>query len=233
MKQLFFLVVSLMLSTESFSQTVSDCKKFGTDVLSKALIPDKDPAELVKDEKQAINFINLYDVKKLILPEVKTTLKESRKEFLANNCSGKSNKPLPFCESYGFSNYIFIQGLTTGMKKHGWKPSTILLGKQKVWDYMQEVSKLGGVSSLSLLTSTANLSELIEAKLVTGINIKTVTDLLAEMEKESEGYAKAIAAEKDMKKKCDIDKKYANMEDDFLVKFNPKFSALLAQWKKP
>jgi hypothetical protein len=233
MKPLFILLVSVMLSAESFSQTVNDCKKFGSDVLAKSLIPGKDPAELVKDEKLALNFINLYDVKKLLLPEVKLTLKESRKEFLANNCSGKSKKPLPFCESYGFSNFIFIQGLTTGMKNHGWKPATILLGKQKIWDYMQEVSKLGGVSSLSLLTSAANLSELIEAKLITGINIKTVTDLIADMEKESEGYAKAIEAEKDMKKKCDIDKKFANMEDDFLAKFNPKFSALLAQWKKP
>jgi hypothetical protein len=233
MKQLLFLVLLNMISTQAFSQTVADCKKFEADVLVKAVIPDTDPSEFVKDEKAALAFINQYDFKKLILTEVKNTIKESRKEFIANNCHPKSKKPLPFCESYGFSNYMFIQGLTTGMKNNKWKPETIRLGKQKIWDYMQEISKLGGVSSLSLMTATTNIAELIEAKLITGINSQTARMLVADMEKEGELYAKAIGAEKDPKKKCDIDKKYSTMEDDLLAKYNPRFTALIAQWKRP
>jgi hypothetical protein len=233
MKQIFFLVVLNVFSTTSFGQTLSECKKFETDVLVKAVIPDTDPSQFINDEKKALAFIGQYDVKKLLLPEVRNTMRESRKEFIANNCQATSKKPLPFCQSFSFSNFIFIQGLTSGMKNYGWKPDTIRLGKQKVWDYMQAVSNEEGVSTLSLMMSVSNFIELVDAKLITGVNSKSLKDMLAEMERESEVYSKAIAAEKDPKKQCDIDKKYSNYEESFMRKYNPKFRVLLSQWKKP
>lgn len=235
MKNELFLMITLIFSTQVFGVSHDECAKFGKEVLAKAIFEDPKasdneyPFRFIKDEKTAVEYLKKFDVKKLNFSEKKAQQEEETKYYLANNCDQKLfDKKFLFCESFGFASRDFFVGLIYGMKNYSWSNETILLGKQKLWDYLNGASEYS-TSSINLLISLDVARTLGESKLVAELNPEEFNEVARGLEMESSKFRE----EKDQKKRCEIYKKDPKAQSSIAQKYGLRFKKILAQWKKP
>ncbi len=165
------------------------CERFAEEVLKQAV--SKDNLDIgptfVKDEAKALDFIKRYDINLLNIPELKIET-----EKLMTDCDyfkqqmNVQTRTL-VCQN-DFENFDFMTGLVYGMKNHGWKPSTIALGKQTIYNYLNYISE-NETSIIRLSIGYAILRNLVEKLPEMGPPLEKVQTQNQELEKTTEKLA--------------------------------------------
>ena len=120
-------------------EKINSCNQFSKTVLKKAIfedstLPEKDiPTRFVKDEKQALVFINSYDPTKLSFSERNCN---SRNYQL--DCAKKDIKEPLDCE-FSFPVLNYFRGLIKGMKINGWSSKTITFAEDVIKKHVSYV----------------------------------------------------------------------------------------------
>ena len=179
MKKIFTIFTLLTLNAFADPKT---CDAFRKNVLEKAIFEDPkeefhSPYRFVKNEKEALKFIQQYDVKKLFLNDSKTTVPKDLK-----SCSDPQTTT--YCDSL-FPNYNFLQALTIGLKEYNWTKPTVAKGVAIAWAYVHETEKTRA-NLLGLLIAMNILDKLAEHKLIAKPTYEKLHPLFIELSRESD-----------------------------------------------
>ncbi|HXH31120.1 MAG TPA: hypothetical protein VNJ01_09945 [Bacteriovoracaceae bacterium] len=180
------LLILLSVFTLSVRADENLCEVFNQEVLEKATIRDesanKRGQRFVKDEKEALGYIQKYDIQRLGLAYNRKLSKD-----WVSSCKGKgphNSAHLPYCNSV-IENVNFLSGLIHGLKHNQWSKGTRELALKKIWSYIDE-ARNNNESILDLAISINLLSYGSSENVFTGIDAAAIKQLDKQMEEENE-----------------------------------------------
>jgi len=189
MKLLFVLCMILSFSSYSMTENAfkdeynkirketdaknNECLKQNSQIITKAVKEIENPknkdeyVEFIKDEKEAISFIQNLDLKK-----IDATSDYKIQNFMIDNCTPENlkfyisqDKDRKYC-AQEFDELAFMKGLIFATKNYDWSNKTKAMAKNKIFDYINHQASDDSISLVSRLIPFVLLELMVEYKLI-------------------------------------------------------------------
>ncbi len=189
MKLLFGLLFVFGCASSS-KPKITTCEQFKQQVLVRAIHVEESTEghgdRFVKDEKEALSFLEQYEVKRLGLAE----RRQLREQEMIDCAAFKHEANL--CEGQ-FPNYNFLRGLIYGMKHYGWSRPTIDKGIQVTLSYLNATAQ-DQYTLFDMLMSASLLNYLNQEGLINGPSKNETQKFMNQTEKLSSKHRNHLKA---------------------------------------